>query len=447
MENLINTDIESKLADLTARADVELAPQYRKIDETAMYNTSRVMTAFKNARVSEAMFAGSTGYGYDDVGRTAIDKIYAELFSKEAAFVRSHLVSGTHTLTVGLFGLLRPGDTMLSVTGKPYDTLDEVIGIRGKKGIGTLIDFGVKYSQNEFKDGKIDFEALKYSLDSSFNFKNSSEKYDASLHNGKEKIKIVYAQRSKGYLKRRTLSVSELDEIYAFVKKYAAEHCLPEDRIPYVFIDNCYGELVEKREPCADVIAGSLIKNPGGGMADCGGYIAGTEKAVELCGYRLTSPGIGTECGATVTANRNILRGIFYAPHTVAQAEKTSVFAAYIFEKLGFEVEPSYDLVRSDIIQAVILNNPKLLIAFCRGIQSASPVDSYVTPEPWAMPGYDDPVIMAAGTFVSGASIELSADGPIKAPYIAYFQGGLTYESGKLGIISAAREVMKEMAK
>jgi len=447
MSSIRNTEIKNKLAKLVAEADIELAAQYSRIDEISMYNTSRVMEAFKNARVAEAMFAGSTGYGYDDVGRMAIDKIYAELFDKESAFVRSHLVSGTHTLTVGLFGILRPGDIMLSVTGKPYDTLDEVIGIRGVKGIGTLMDFGVTYRQNEFCDGKIDFEALKISLDESFGFTSGDEKYDEAANSKNAKIKMVYAQRSKGYLNRRTLSVEELDGIYDFVRKYAADHSLPEEKIPYVFIDNCYGEFVEKREPRADVIAGSLIKNPGGGMADCGGYIAGSEKAVELCGYRLTSPGIGTECGATVTANRNILKGIFYAPHTVAQAEKTAVFSAYIFEKLGFEVEPGYTLERSDIIQAVILRKPELLIAFCRGIQSASPVDSYVTPEPWAMPGYDDPVIMAAGTFVSGASIELSADGPLKEPYTAYFQGGLTFESGKLGIISAAREVLSEMAK
>ncbi len=436
-------NIEERLQALAAEAEEALKERFSAIDATSFYHTDRVLKAFKEARVSEAMFAGSTGYGYDDVGRAAIDKIYAELFGKESAFVRSHLVSGTHTLTVGLFGVLRPGDTMLTVTGKPYDTLDEVIGLRQAPDTGTLMDFGVYYKQLELKDGRIDLAAVKGALDASFGFTSDGEIYDEGKHGGGEKIKMVYSQRSKGYLNRRTLSVKELDEVYELVQDYAAAHQLPEDRIPYVFVDNCYGEFVEKSEPKADILAGSLIKNPGGGMADCGGYIAGSERAVEKCGYRLTSPGIGTESGATVTANKGILRGLFYAPHTVAQARKTALFAAYIFEALGFDVEPSWQTDRSDIIQAVILRDPALLIAFCRGIQWASPVDSYVTPEPWAMPGYNDPVIMAAGAFVSGSSIELSADGPLKDPYTAYFQGGLTYESGKIGILSAAREVLK----
>jgi cystathionine beta-lyase family protein involved in aluminum resistance len=308
---------------------------------------------------------------------------------------------------------------MLSVTGKPYDTLEEVIGIVGEPGNGSLKDFGVEYQQIDLlEDGTVDFDSIGKALN--------------------PKVKVAFIQRSKGYMNRRTLSVDEIGEIVSYVKARSPE--------TYVVVDNCYGEFVEDKEPAAvgaDLIIGSLIKNPGGGMAESGGYIAGTARAVELASYRLTSVGCGTEVGATLNQNRNLFKGFFYAPHTTAQAVKTALFSAYIFEKLGFNVEPSYKDLRHDIIQAVRLGSEARMCAFCLGIQQGSPVDSYVTPLPWAMPGYTDQVIMAAGTFVSGASIELSADGPIRPPYTVYFQGGLTYESGKIGILSAARALLE----
>ena len=412
-----------KLLTLAAEAERALAPMYAEVDRIAFANTARVMDAFAEYRVSEACFAATTGYGYDDLGRETLDKIYARVFGAEAAFVRHNIVNGTQALTIGLFGLLRPGDIMLSVTGKPYDTLEEVIGIVGEPGNGSLKDFGVEYQQIDLlADGTVDFDSIGKALS--------------------PKVKIAFIQRSKGYMNRRTLSVDEIGEIVSYVKARSPE--------TYVVVDNCYGEFVEDKEPAAvgaDLIIGSLIKNPGGGMAESGGYIAGTARAVELASYRLTSVGCGTEVGATLNQNRNLYKGFFYAPHTTAQAVKTALFSAYIFEKLGFDVEPSYKDLRHDIIQAVRLGSEARMCAFCLGIQQGSPVDSYVTPLPWAMPGYTDQVIMAAGTFVSGASIELSADGPIRPPYTVYFQGGLTYESGKIGILSAARALLDAEAK
>lgn len=405
-----------RIIKLTAEAERELRPQFDEFDRIAYVNTARVLEAFSAHRVSETMFAPSTGYGYGDIGRDALDAIYADVFGAEAAFVRHNIVNGTQAIAIGLFGLLRPGDIMLSVTGKPYDTLNEVIGADIKNGDGSLADFGIKYDDVDLlPGGGIDYAGIE---------KKIAEYGDS--------IKVIFIQRSKGYMNRPTLAASEIGEIIKFVKARCRA---------YVAVDNCYGEFCDEAEPTAygaDLIMGSLIKNPGGGMAECGGYIAGTKRAVELASYRQTTVGIGTECGATIGQNRNMFKGFFYAPHTVAQAKKTAALAAYIFDKLGYPVEPAWSDERHDIIQTVRLGTPEGLCAFCRGIQSGSPVDAYVTPEPWDMPGYADKVIMAAGTFVSGASIELSADGPLRPPYTAFFQGGLTYESGKYAIMTAA---------
>lgn len=373
------------------------------------------MAAFRDHHVSEAIFAPTTGYGYDDRGRDTLEEIWADVFGTEAALVRHTIVNGTHALTIGLFGLLRPGDIMLSVTGKPYDTLEEVIGIAGKTGDGSLADFGVEYRQIEMSaEGSIDYPALEAAL----------------REDTEHRIKVVFIQRSKGYLNRRTLTADEI------TRAWELTHSLCDDA--FVVTDNCYGEFTEDHEPRADLLIGSLIKNPGGGMAETGGYLAGCERAVTLASYRLTAVGEGAGVGATIGQTRSMYKGLFYAPHTTAQAVKTAHFAAYIFDKLGYAVEPAWDTPRSDIIQTVITGSPEGLCSFCRGIQAGSPVDSFVTPEPWPMPGYSDHVIMAAGTFVQGASIELSADGPLREPYTAYFQGGLTYESGRIGILCAA---------
>ncbi|MBE6693430.1 MAG: hypothetical protein E7589_01535 [Ruminococcaceae bacterium] len=409
-----------KTLGLVKEAEAALASHFERIDAISFANTSKIMDAFREFRVADTMFGSTSGYGYDDKGRDTLDLIWARVMDAEAAIVRHQIVSGTHALAIGLFGLLRPGDVMLSVAGKPYDTLEEVIGISGKAGDGSLRDFGVDYDMVELNtDGSFKFDEISTKI----------KEYGARL-------KMVFVQRSKGYLNRKTLSVDEIGELVKFVKGLSPD--------TYVVVDNCYGEFVEDREPTAvgaDLIIGSLIKNPGGGMAENGGYLAGTAKAVELASYRLTSVGVGGEVGATLGQNKNMYKGLFYAPHTVAQALKTAHLAAYIFSKMGYTVEPAWNEERHDIIQSVITNSPELLCAFCRGIQAGSPVDSHVTPEPWAMPGYSDEVIMAAGTFVQGASIELSADGPLRPPYTVYFQGGLTYESGKIGIMSAAESV------
>ncbi|MCI8589895.1 MAG: hypothetical protein HFE77_04210 [Clostridiales bacterium] len=408
-----------KTKDLIKEAEEKLKDSFERFDEIAFLNTQKVMAAFQHNRVGDACFMPTTGYGYDDKGRETLDAVYAEVFGAPAALVRHSIVSGTQALTIGLFGLLRTGDTMLSITGKPYDTLEEVIGIAGTPGNGSLRDFGVKYQEIDVleSDGLV------------------LARIDQALAENTN-VKVVFIQRSKGYLNRRTLSVEEIGRMVAYVK---------ERSDAYVVIDNCYGEFTEIIEPTAvgaDLIIGSLIKNPGGGLAQSGGYLAGSERAVELCSYRLTSVGIGAEAGATLGHNRELFQGFFFAPHTVAQALKTAALAAYVFEQLGFEVEPRPFDRRYDIIQSVKLGSAEKLCAFCQGIQHGSPVDSFVTPEPWAMPGYQDQVIMAAGTFTQGASIELSADGPLRAPFTAYFQGGLTYESGKIGIMSAADAVL-----
>ncbi len=422
--------IPDNIRALATQAERELSEIFGDIDRISLNNTEHVLDVFRNNKVSEAHFAPSTGYGYGDMGRDAIDKICAEVFRAEAGFMRHNFISGTHALTVGLFGLLRPGDTLLSVTGNPYDTMLEVIGVdesgdRRTNGTGSLADYGVKYREISLADGRVDLPAVCEAL-----------RADAS-------IKVVYLQRSKGYLARPTLTVRELRECADAVKKCAAEL---GRTAPFVVVDNCYGEFTEEHEPCftdgtlagVDMIIGSLIKNPGGGMADCGGYIAGSTRAVELAGYRLVCPGVGLEAGASLGQNRNILRGLFLAPHVVAQAMKTAHLAAYIFDALGYKVSPAPFERRSDIIQTVECASGDALVSFCRGIQSASPVDAHVSPEPWAMPGYADEVVMAAGAFVGGSSIELSCDGPMREPYTAFLQGGITYEAGKLGILCAA---------
>lgn len=412
-----------KINGIAEDAERDLKEIFEKIDTIAFENTNKVMDAFREHRVAATNFDTTSGYGYDDRGRDVLDRIWADVMGAESAFVRHNIVNGTQALTIGLFGLLRPGDLMCSVAGKPYDTLEEVIGISGKSGNGSLRDFGVRYEQIDLIDGGFDFERIKDTL-------------RREMSSGRP-VKVIFIQRSKGYLNRKTLTVAEIGEAVRLVKSISPE--------TYVVVDNCYGEFTETVEPTcvgADMIIGSLIKNPGGGMAETGGYIAGTARAVELASYRLTSVGCGLEVGATIGQNKNMYKGLFYAPHTTAQALKTAHLAAYVFGALGYNVSPAWNEMRSDIIQTVITGSPELLCAFCRGIQKGSPVDSFVTPEPWEMPGYTDKVIMAAGAFVQGASIELSADGPMRPPYTAFFQGGLTYESGKIGILSAAEQML-----
>ena len=410
------------ITDIAAKAERDLAPIFAKIDEISYENTNKVMDAFREHRVAATNFDTTSGYGYDDRGRDVLDRIWADVMGCEAAFVRHQIVNGTQALTIGLFGLLRPNDLMCSIAGKPYDTLEEVIGIQGEAGNGSLADFGVRYKQIELlENGGFDLAAIEKTLKS-------------ELAGGRP-VKVIFIQRSKGYLNRKTLSVAVINSVCDFVKSISPD--------TFVVVDNCYGEFTEREEPHVDMLIGSLIKNPGGGMAETGGYIAGSARAVELASYRLTSVGCGLEVGATIGQTKNMYKGLFYAPHTTAQALKTAHLAAYVFGEMGYNVSPKWNESRSDIIQTVITGSPDLLCAFCRGIQKGSPVDSFVTPEPWAMPGYTNEVIMAAGAFVQGASIELSADGPMRPPYTVFFQGGLTYESGKIGILSAAEEMLK----
>ncbi len=414
----MSLQLSEKVLALAAEAQSGLTEQFARIDAIAEENTRKVLAAFQNHRVAESYFAGTTGYGYDDQGRDELDKIYAEIFGTEEALVRIQFVNGTHAITCALFGAVMPGDTLVYAVGAPYDTLQSVIGTTGDAR-GTLLDYGIKYKEVGLKDNAPDKEALAEAV------------RDPS-------VKAVVIQRSKGYSTRATLSVAEIGELAELIK----------DNNPNaaVLVDNCYGEFVETLEPTqvgADLVVGSLIKNPGGGLAPTGGYIAGRADLVQAAAQRLTVPGIGGECGCTMGNNRALYQGLFMAPHVVAQAVKTAVFAAKLMELLGYETEPKSDQVRHDIIQMISLNTPEAVCKFCRGIQSGSPVDSYVTPEPWAMPGYDDQVIMAAGAFIQGASIELSADAPMRPPYTVYLQGGLTYESGKTGILLAAEELLK----
>lgn len=411
-------DIRPEVFELAAQAEAELSEQFKRIDRIAMANTRKVMAAFQDNKVSDSCFAGTSGYGYDDIGREVLDNVYAQVFKTEAALVRIGFVNGTHALSAALFALLKPGDTLLSVTGLPYDTLRNAIGIEGDCH-GSLKFYGINYKQVDLKDGEPDIEAIKLAA------------VDPS-------VTAVLIQRSRGYENRKALSAEEVGEICRAVKSVAPH--------VNVMVDNCYGEFTGEHEPSeygVDLMAGSLIKNPGGGLAPTGGYIVGKKELVENAAMRLTTPGIGGECGATLGNNRLMFQGFFMAPHIVAQAIKTVTFCAAMMKKIGFESSPSPEEARNDIIQMVTLKNPENMKKFCRGIQAGAPVDSYVTPEPWQMPGYNVPVIMAAGAFVQGASIELSADGPLRPPYTAYFQGGLTYESGKYAIMTAAEELLR----
>lgn len=428
--------------ELAKTAEAALASTFAKIDQTARTNTEHVLDCFKSCGVSESFFTPSTGYGSGDRGRDALDKLAAEVFRAEAGFIRPSLLSGTHTLAVALYGILRPGDIMLSVTGRPYDTLTKVLGLDQTgdekpqiSSEGSLRDLGVDYRQLELlpdpftAEEPIDVPAMV-----------------EFIRRHGEKVKMVYVQRSRGYAFRPALTVSQIRRAAYEVEKVSREMGI---RKPVFMVDNCYGEFVETTEPCyvpedavneapADLIAGSLIKNPGGGMADVGGYIVGTEECVRLCGNRLTAPGIGMDIGASLGQNRNMIKGLFYAPHTVSQALKTACLTSYMFGEIGYETSPKPDDKRSDIVQIVKCGSREKLLAFCRGIQSASPIDSYVIPCASEMAGYEDEVVMAAGAFVEGSSIELSADGPMREPYYAYMQGGLTYESARLAIMAAA---------
>lgn len=412
------SDIKPEVYDMACRAQERVSPCFAAIDAVAEQNTRRVMEAFQNNRVSEACFAGTTGYGYDDLGRDTLDKIYAEIFGTESALVRISFVNGTHALTSAMFALVKPGDTILAVTGMPYDTLRTAIGISGNEH-GSLRFYGINYGQVDLTpNGEPDYEAIAKAV-------------------AEPSVSAIMIQRSRGYEDRKALTVDEIGKICRTVK--AANPAVK------IMVDNCYGEFTDVQEPThvgADIIAGSLIKNPGGGLAPTGGYIAGKAELVERAAMRLTTPGIGGECGSTLGNNRLLFQGLFMAPHVVAQALKTAVFCAAMMDELGIESSPSVDEKRSDIIQMIKLGSPENMRRFCLGIQAGAPVDSYVTPEPWAMPGYDCPVIMAAGSFIQGSSIELSADGPIREPYIAYMQGGLTYESGKLGIMMAVSAML-----
>ena len=399
------------------RIEETLKDRFKEIDGTAEYNQMKVIKAMQDNRVSDIHFAATTGYGYNDLGRDTLEAVYASVFHTESALVRPNLISGTHALAIALSGNLRPGDELLSPAGKPYDTLEEVIGIR--ESTGSLKEYGVVYRQVDLlSDGTFDYEAIKKAVN--------------------EKTKLVTIQRSKGYDTRPTFSVSQIGELIAFVKS------LKPDVI--CMVDNCYGEFVERMEPSdvgADMVVGSLIKNPGGGLAPIGGYIAGRKDCVDRASFRLTAPGLGKEVGASLGLNQSFYQGLFLSPTVVAGALKGAVFAANVYEQLGFSVVPDGSQSRHDIIQAVTFGNPEGVIAFCQGIQAAAPVDSFVSPEPWDMPGYDAPVIMAAGAFVQGSSIELSADGPIKPPYAVYFQGGLTWYHAKLGILMSMQKLLE----
>lgn len=410
-------NIDPRLAALAEKAEQAAEKRFGEINKTAEYNGAKVLKAFIDNKVSESCLKGTTGYGYGDIGRETLDAVYAQAFGGEDAVVRHNFVNGTHTLSTALFGVLRPNDTMLSLTGSPYDTMEEVIGIRGEAGRGSLKDFGVKYEQVDLLiDCKCDLAAI------------------AERAKGK---KVGYIQRSRGYSLRPSFTIDVIEQIIK-----AARSAEPNI---IIMVDNCYGEFVEKREPLAvgaDLIMGSLIKNPGGGIASTGGYICGRKDLVELCADRLACVGVGKEVGCTLNQSREMLLGFFMSPEVTANALKTGVFACALFEQLGFKTFPAADDHRTDIISSICLENEERLTAFCQGIQKGSPVDAYCTPEAWDMPGYDSKVIMAAGAFTMGASIELSADAPIREPFAAWLQGGLTYPTGKLGVLTAAQELL-----
>jgi len=409
-------DISEKTYELSLKAEEISKKDFEKIEEIAFYNQLKVQKAFENAHISAAHFTATSGYGYDDEGREALDKVYSEVFGCEAAIVRANIISGTHALSTMLFALLRPGDKLLAVTGKPYDTLEGVI----KGGKSSLESFGVKYGEVALTgEGRPDYDGIKAAL---------SDK----------SVKVCMLQRSKGYAIRPSLTISDIEKLCTFIKEIRSD--------VIIAADNCYGEFVEKMEPTqvgADIMAGSLIKNPGGGLAPTGGYIAGKEELISLAADALTAPGIGLECGCNFGMIKSLFQGFYLAPHTVSQSIKTATFCGALMSLMGYEVSPSKDEERSDIIEAVCLGSAEKVIAFCEGIQKLSPVDSFVTPVPWAMPGYTSEVIMAAGAFNQGSSIEISADAPIREPYAVYMQGGLTYESGKLAVMKAADNILK----
>jgi len=411
--------ISREVLDAVAEAEGQIRDIFQELDDIMSYNQYKILDAFQKNRISDMHFGWNTGYGYNDPGREALEKVYSDVFRTEAALVRPTIVSGTHALTLTLAGILRPGDELIYCTGKPYDTLEEVIGIRGKDQ-GSLRDFGIEYKQVELKpDGSIDLDALGKAIT--------------------PKTKMTTLQRATGYDWRRAVTIDEIKEWAAFVKSVNPDIvCM---------VDNCYGEFLDTREPSevgADVIAGSLIKNPGGGLALTGGYIAGRSELIEKISWRMTAPGIGGECGLTFGQTRTMFQGLFLAPKTVNGALKGAILCAKVFQNLGFEVCPKPEDKRSDIIEAIKLGSPESVIAFCEGIQASAPVDSHVTPVPWDMPGYEDPVIMAAGAFVQGSSIELSADAPIRPPYVVYFQGGLTYEHSKFGVMKALQTMYEK---
>lgn len=416
-------DIDERIT-LAAQKAMELCKdKLAEIDEIQEYNQQKMIKAFQNAGVRESYFCGSTGYGYDDFGRDALDRVYAYVFDAEDALVRHNFVSGTHALTVALFGMLRPGDTMLSVTGMPYDTIRSAIGIEGDYP-GSLKDFNIEFKMTQLKDdGTLDYDAIREQIAS-------------------EKPKMVYIQRSRGYSLRATLTWKEIKKICDIAKSESLDSI--------IMLDNCYGEFVEKIEPLSvgvDIMAGSLIKNPGGGIAPTGGYIAGKSELVEMCAYRLTTPGTGKEIGATLNTSREMFMGAYHAPHVTGEALKTAVFASALFEILGYETTPKYSDDRGDIIQLIMLGDEQKLISFCGGIQSGSAVDSFVQPMPSDMPGYESQVIMAAGAFTLGSSIELSADAPLREPYAVWMQGGLNFHGGKLGVMLAADRILKDNEK
>ena len=412
-------NIKPHVFELYKKALSDVEEQFKIYDEIREYNQLKVLNAFQEERISDMHFTNSSGYGYDDIGRDTLDKVYARIFNTESALVRPHFVNGTHAIGCALMGNLKTGDTMVCITGAPYDTLHNIIGISGKENIGSLREYGVNYKQVDLKDGTFDTEKIIEVL-----------KEDPT-------IKLVHIQRSTGYGWRKSFLVSEIGEIISKIKEVRSDVC--------VFVDNCYGELIDKIEPTdvgADLVAGSLIKNLGGGIAPTGGYVAGKAKYVEQAAYRLTTPGIGGECGSTFGVMRQLYQGLFLAPHIVMEALKGAVFCSRIMEIAGFEVLPKYNDKRSDIIQAIKFNDRDNLIKFCKGIQKGYPIDSYVECEPWAMPGYNDEVIMAAGAFIQGSSIELSADAPIREPYIAYLQGGLTFDHAKIGILISLNNII-----
>lgn len=405
--------IKNEILELSKKVEKEIQPQFEKIEQIKELNSLKVLEAFQYCRLSEMHLHSSTGYGIDEIGRNKIEEIYARIFRTEDALVRAQLISGTHALAVTLFGLLRPGDTLLSISGAPYDTLQTIIGISKEKSKSSLKEFGVKYEQIDLINDDFDIKAVQ----------------DRVAQND---IKVIEIQRSKGYSTRKSLTIDKIEKAIKAIRE------VNKDVI--IMVDNCYGEFVEEKEPTevgADIIVGSLMKNLGAGIATSGAYIAGKRDLIELCAERLTAPGIGKEIGPSLNQNTAFIKGLFFAPSVVASSVKTAVFASKILEKLGYKVSPKFDEPRADIVQTIELGDAEKLIKFCQGIQMGSPIDSDVIPEPGDMGGYDDKVIMAAGTFTEGSTIELSCDGPIRAPYIAYMQGGLTYEYGKLGILKA----------